>query len=112
MELVGKDLSYTLIICNDAAFFRLCTLRIFIIENLCFNKGFPSGSDGKESSCNAGDLGLIPGLGRSWRREQLPAPVFWLGEFHGQRSLAGYSPWGCKELDKEALIMIFNYKNI
>ena len=65
MELVGKDLSYTLIICNDAAFFRLCTLRIFIIENLCFNKGFPSGSDGKESSCNAGDLGLIPGLGKS-----------------------------------------------
>ena len=28
-------------------------------------KGFPSGSDGKESACNGGDLGLIPGLGRS-----------------------------------------------
>ena len=28
-------------------------------------KGFPGGSDGKESACNAGDLGLIPGLGRS-----------------------------------------------
>ena len=27
--------------------------------------GFPSGSDGKESACSAGDLGLIPGLGRS-----------------------------------------------
>ena len=27
--------------------------------------GFPGGSDGKESACNAGDLGLIPGLGRS-----------------------------------------------
>ena len=26
--------------------------------------------------------------------EQLPTPVFWPGEFHGQRSLAGYSPWG------------------
>ena len=35
----------------------------------------------------------------SWRREWLPTPVFWSGEFHGQRSLAGYSPWGCKELD-------------
>ena len=34
-----------------------------------------------------------------WRREWLPTPVFWSGEFHGQRSLAGYSPWGCKELD-------------
>ena len=27
--------------------------------------GFPGGSDGKESACNVGDLGLIPGLGRS-----------------------------------------------
>ena len=27
--------------------------------------GFPGGSDGKESICNTGDLGLIPGLGRS-----------------------------------------------
>ena len=29
------------------------------------NQGFPGGSDGKASACNAGDLGLIPGLGRS-----------------------------------------------
>ena len=29
------------------------------------DKGFPGGSDGKESACNAGDLGLIPGLGRT-----------------------------------------------
>ena len=34
-----------------------------------------------------------------WKREWLPAPVFFPGEFHGQRSLAGYSPWGCKESD-------------
>ena len=34
-----------------------------------------------------------------WRREWLPTPVFLPGEFHGQRSLAGYSPWGLKELD-------------
>ena len=32
-------------------------------------------------------------------RERQPTPVFLPGEFHGQRSLAGYSPWGCKELD-------------
>ena len=31
-------------------------------------QGFPSGSDGKESACNAGDLGSIPGLGRSLER--------------------------------------------
>ena len=34
-----------------------------------------------------------------WRREWLPTPVFLPGEFNGQRSLAGYSPWGHKELD-------------
>jgi len=38
-------------------------------------------------------------LGRfPWRREWLPAPVFLPGEFHGQRSLEGYSPSGHREL--------------
>ena len=47
-------------------------------------EGFSGGSAGKESTCNVGDLGLIPGLGRSpWRRERLPTPVFWPGEFFG-----------------------------
>ena len=96
---------------------------------------FPDSSVGKESSWNAGDPHLIPGLGRStgeeigyplqyswaslvaqlvksiclpcrrpgfdpwvgkipWRRESLPIPVFWPGEFHRL-----YSPWGCKQLD-------------
>ena len=41
--------------------------------------GFPGGSDGKESACNAGDLGLIPGLGRSPEGGQ-PKPVFLPGE--------------------------------
>ena len=54
--------------------------------------GFPGGSAGKESSCNVGDLGWIPGLGRN---ERLPIPVFWPGESHGL-----YSPWGRKELDR------------
>ena len=34
-----------------------------------------------------------------WRRKWQPTPVFLPGEFHGQRSLAGYSPWCCKESD-------------
>ena len=34
-----------------------------------------------------------------WRRKRQPTPVFLLRESHGQRSLAGYSPWGCKESD-------------
>ena len=45
--------------------------------------GFPGVSAGKESACNAGDLGSVPGLGRSRRRERLPTPEFWPGEFHG-----------------------------
>ena len=35
----------------------------------------------------------------TWRRKWQPTPVFLLGESHGQRSLAGYSPWSRKELD-------------
>ena len=53
-----------------------------------------------QSACSAGDLGSIPGLGRfPWRRKRKPTPVSLPGESHGQRSLAGYSPWGCKESD-------------
>ena len=63
--------------------------------------GFPGGSDGIESTCSVGDLGLIPELGRSPEEGKgYPvSPVFWSGEFHGQRNLAGYSPRDCKESD-------------
>ena len=37
-----------------------------------------------------------------------PTLVFLLGESHGQRSLVGYSPWGCKELDTTEQAHIFN----
>ena len=58
-------------------------------------RDLPCGSAGKEPTCNAGDLGSIPGLGRfPWTRERLSTAVFWLGESHGL-----YSPWGYKELD-------------
>ena len=61
--------------------------------------GFPHGSDGKESTLNAGDLGSIPGLGRSpGRGHGNPLQYSCLENPHGQRSLPGYSPWGCKEL--------------
>ena len=61
---------------------------------------FPAGSDGKESACNAGDSGSIPESGKfPGERDWLWTLVFLPGEFHGQRSLADYSPWGCKESD-------------
>ena len=54
-----------------------------------------------------GELGSIPGLGRiPWRRERLPTPGFWPGEFHGPTPVlqpgelhGPYSPWGHKESD-------------
>ena len=61
---------------------------------------FPGGSDGKVSAYNAGDLGSIPGLGRSpGEGHGNPPPVFLPGKSHGRRNLVGYSPRGCKELD-------------
>ena len=56
----------------------------------------------KNSPANAGDmrLGFDPWVGKiPWRRHWPPTPVFLPGRSHGQRSLAGYSPQGHKELD-------------
>ena len=104
------------------------------VMQIWLNHDIADSSSGKESTCNAGDPGLILGAGRStregigyplqyswaswvaqlvknppamwktwvqslgwkdpWRKEQLPIPVFWPGEFHEL-----YSPWGHKELD-------------
>ena len=47
------------------------------------SEGYPCDSAGKESVCKAGDLGSIPGLGRSpGERERIPTLVFWPGEFY------------------------------
>ena len=62
--------------------------------------GFPSGSDGKEFACQCRRPGFDPQVGKiPWRREWQPTPVFLPGEFHGQRTLEGYNPWGHKESD-------------
>ena len=46
-----------------------------------------------------------------WRREWLPIPVFVPRESHGQRSLAGYSPWGCKESDTTELLRTAEHRS-
>ena len=67
---------------------------------MLFIKGFPGGSDSKESACNMGDLGLILELRRSpGGGHGNPLQYFCLENPHGQRSLAGYSPLCCKESD-------------
>ena len=63
-------------------------------------KGFPGGSEGKESALNEGDPGWMPGLGRfPWREKWHPTPVLSPGKCQGQRSLVGYSLWGHRESD-------------
>ena len=71
------------------------TFRVFYCVPHPYIWGFPGSSEVKASACNAGELGSIPGLGRSlgWR-DRLPTPVLWLGEFHGL-----YSPWARKKSD-------------
>ena len=62
--------------------------------------GFTGGSDGKESTCNAGDLGSVPGLGRfPGGGHGNPLQYSCLENPHGWRSLASPNPWGRKELD-------------
>ena len=113
---------------GKVSFYSDCHVFVFFLQilNFLFCIGVYS-SVGKESASNAGDLGSIPGSGRSagegighplqyswaslvaqlvknlpamwvgkipWKRERLPTPVFWCGEFHGL-----YSLWVPKELD-------------
>ena len=60
-------------------------------------EGFPGSSNGKESACNAGDRGSIPGLGRSPGGGHSNALQYsCLENPHGQRTLVGYSPWVAK----------------
>ena len=63
------------------------------LSHMLIDEGFPGGSGGKVSAFYVGDVGSIPGLGRSpGRRKWQPTPVLLPGNFHGRRSLVGYSP--------------------
>ena len=62
------------------------------VSTCCPVSGLPQWSSGR---CE-----FDPCVGKTpWRRKWQPTPVFLPGEFHGQRSLAGYSSWGCKDSD-------------
>ena len=72
---------------------------------------FPGGSDSKNLPAMqwvwVWSLEKIP-----WRREWLHTPLLWAGEFHGERSLAGYSPWDGRESDTTeqlTLSLFFNH---
>ena len=89
------------VVCNAVlimVFRRLEPLHFTDMQVRC---SFPGGSDGEESACKVGDLGLTPGSGRSPGRvhgNPLQYSCF-SGKSQGQRNLVGYSLWGHKEPD-------------
>ena len=63
----------------------------------------------KKNCPRYGRPGFDPWVGKMpWRRDWLPTPVSLPGEFHGQRSLVGYSPQGHKESDTKRLHFHFH----
>ena len=70
-------------------------MEIFLndLQVSLLTQGFPLGSDGKVSAYNAGDLGLILGRGSSLEESMATHSNILAWRIHGQRSLAGYSPW-------------------
>ena len=76
----------------------VCCLTLNFRGNIT-SIGFPGDSNGEESTCNVGDLGSMPGLGRSPGGDGNPIQYPCLENPHEQRSLAGNSPWSHKELD-------------
>ena len=133
-SLIVESFEYKSVLHYIKTFLYLCFQVACMHYNWLMKYSFSHSSVGKESSCNAGDPGLISGSGRSpgerkgyplqyswaslvaqlirkpptcgrpgfhpwvgnipWRRERLPTPVFWSGEFYGL-----YSPWGHRESD-------------
>ena len=78
---------------------------VCILVYTTLHLGFPGGASGKESTCQRWRCRFDPWVEKiPWRRKWQCTPVFLLGESHEQRSLAGYSPWGPKELDTTELL--------
>ena len=77
-------------------------LTLNAISYLCW-EGFLGGASSKEPTCQSKRLKrhrFVPWIRKSpWRWAWQPTPVFLPGESYGQRSMVGYSPWGCKQSD-------------
>ena len=77
-------------------------LHYFCVTSRLWRR-IPGGASGKEPACQCRRCGNkrygFDARVRKilWRMKQQPNPIFLPGKFHGQRSLAGYSPYGCKE---------------
>ena len=98
----------SLSITNFWTLLKLMSIRLVMQSNLIgrirgrLKVNFLGGTNGKEPACQCRRYEtLIPSLGREDSLEEgmQPTPVFLPGEFHGQRNLEGYTPWGRKESD-------------
>ena len=77
-----------------------CLLQLASFAQEFVTSRLPGWCSGKESTCQFRRHGFDPWVGKiPWRRKWQPTPVFLSGKSHGQRSLVGYSPQRCKELD-------------
>ena len=79
------------------------------LHSTLVRRAFPGGSDDKESACNVGDLGSIPGLGRC-PGERNGNPLQYSGLENPMEDLAGYSPWGGKESDTTEQLQLVRRK--
>ena len=89
---------------SSAANYMMLTLRHkYLVSGTSSRRASQGALVVKNQPANAGDImrcGFDPWVGKiPWKRKWEPTPVFLPGESHGQRNLAGYSPWGLKELD-------------
>ena len=110
---MGRD-TPSLILAANSGGLGMCYTCIIILAELFIvwiwkKLGFSGGPDGKESACNAGFNPWVRKI--PCRSEWLPTPIFLPGEFHGQSSLVGCSPWGHKELDMSKCTDLWRNQN-
>ena len=97
-----QTLSTICLLSSPLPYCHLTFELVIILSQPTPSEGFPDGTIVKNPLANSRckRSGFDPWVGKiPWRRRWQPTPVFLPGESHGQRSLEGYSPWGCKESD-------------
>ena len=97
-------ISYSICLClTSLSMIISSSIHVAAHVIISFFYGLPRWYSGKESACQHrrhNRRGFNPWVRKiPWSRKWQPSPVFLPGKFQKQRSLAGYSPWGCKELD-------------
>ena len=100
------------LLCCCAFFFLFekffLTLMLSSVFWKVFGFAFPSGSAGKKSALQYRWPGFEPWVGKiPWRRERLPTPILWPGEFHGH-----YSPWGSQRIGHSWATCTFTLRSL